>query len=277
MSDILIRWLVGGLVAIAVAALARWRRSLTPSGAVAATAAGTIVVGAGGWWWGVILVAFFVSSSALSMLRRELGGVARRGHERDVVQVVANGGVATFVAAAGLFAPAELEPARFALFCGTVAAVNADTWATEIGRFSRIAPRLITSGRPVVRGASGGFTPLGTAGSILGAMLIGMLAALGAVVGWAPEAPPWLLLAGTTVAGLLGSLLDSLIGATAQASYHDPGTGRITEQPFNPSGVPNELVRGHAWVNNDLVNLAAGLAGAAAMGLFWLTVVWSGP
>jgi uncharacterized protein (TIGR00297 family) len=274
MSEILIRWVAGGLVAIAVAALARWRRSLTPGGAVAASAVGAIVVGAGGWWWGVVLVAFFASSSALSMLRRQqTGGIARRGHERDSVQVVANGGVATAIAAAGLFAPAELEPARFALFCGSVASVNADTWATEIGRFSRTAPRLITSGRPVVRSASGGVTPLGTAGSLLGAMLIGTLAALGAVAGWAPEAPPWLLPVGTTVAGLLGSLLDSLVGATAQASYREPGSGRITEQPFNPSGVPNELVRGHAWVDNDLVNLAASVAGAAAMGLFWLIAV----
>lgn len=274
MSEILIRWVAGGLVANAVAALAWWRRSLTPGGAVAAAAVGTIVVGAGGWWWGVILVAFFASSSTLSMLRRERNdGVARRGHERDAVQVVANGGVATAIAAAGLFAPAELEPARFTLFCGTVAAVNADTWATEIGRFSRTAPRLITSGRPVVRGASGGITPLGTAGSLLGAMLMGTLAALGAATGWAPEAPPWLLLVGTMVAGLLGSLLDSFIGATAQASYHEPGTVRITEQPFNSSGVPNELVHGHAWVNNDLVNLAASLTGAAAMGVFWLIVV----
>ena len=273
MSEILIRWLAGGLVAVAVAGLARRRRSLTPGGAVMAAAVGTIVVGAGGWWWGVILVAFFASSSALSMLRRErTAEIARRGHERDAVQVVANGGVATVIAA-GLFVPAELEPARFALFCGTVAAVNADTWATEIGRFSRTAPRLITSGRPVVRGASGGVTPLGTAGSLLGAMLIGTLAALGAVAGWAPEAPPWLLPVGTTVAGLLGSLLDSLVGATAQASYREPGSGRITEQPFNPSGVPNELVRGHAWVNNDLVNLAASVAGTAAMGLFWLIAV----
>lgn len=273
MPEVLIRWVVGGLVAVTVAALARWRRSLTPGGAVAATAVGAVVVGAGGWWWGVVLIAFFVSSSALSMLRREHGGgVARRGHERDAVQVIANGGVATAIAAAGLLTPADLDPARFAFFCGTIAAVTADTWATEIGRFSRIAPRLITNWQPVTPGASGGITPLGTAGSVLGAGLIGALAALGAAAGWAPEAPPWLLLAGTTAAGLVGSLLDSLLGATIQASYREPRTGRTTERPFDPNGAPNELVRGYAWVNNDLVNLAASLAGAVCVSLVWLIV-----
>lgn len=271
MPEMLIQWLAGGLVAVAIAALARWRHLLTLDGAVAAAAVGTIVVGAGGWWWSVVLIAFFVSSSALSKLRRERGGgVARRGHERDAVQVIANGAAATALAAAGLITPAALDPARFALFCGAIAAVNADTWATEIGRFSRGAPRLITNWRPVAPGASGGITPVGTAGSALGALVIGALAALGAATGWAPAAPPWLLLTGTTAAGLIGSLLDSLLGATVQASYRDPRTGQTTESPTDPAGAPNELVRGVAWVNNDLVNLAASLGGAVGMGLLWL-------
>src|SRR5438093_5230732 len=45
---------------------------------------------------------------------------------------------------------------------GALAAAAADTWATEIGAFSPFAPRLITSGRQVPRGTSGGITVLGS-------------------------------------------------------------------------------------------------------------------
>lgn len=195
-----------------------------------------------------------------------------RGAERDAVQVAANGGVATLIAASG-FLPALTGPdhtaARFALFCGAVAAVTADTWATEIGRFSRVAPRLITTGRVVAPGVSGGLTPLGTTGSALGAAGIGALAALGAGVGWVAGAP-WPLLLGTTVAGLSGSLIDSLLGATLQAAYQCPRCQQRTERRLHTCGIPTTLVRGHAWITNDVVNLAASLSGAIVGAALWL-------
>lgn len=273
MPDILTRLLLGALAAMLVAAVARHRRSLTLDGAVAAVVVGTIVVGAGGWWWGVILVAFFVSSSALSRLPRRQPGVGpasadpaitARGAERDAVQVAANGGLAALIVATALlpgFAKPEYDVARFALFCGAIAAVSADTWATEIGRFSRVAPRLITTGRAVTPGVSGGLTPLGTSGSALGGAMIGALAGIGAGAGWAPGGP-WPLLLSTTIAGLSGSLADSLLGATLQAAYHCPQCQKQTERPIHTCGTPTRLVRGHAWITNDGVNFVASLTGA---------------
>lgn len=193
----------------------RW---LTAAGAAAALAVGTATVWGMGWRGLLLLLAFFVSGSLLT----------RGGGRRNARQVVANGGVAAAAALAGSW------PA----FAGAVAAATADTWATEIGAFSKTAPRLITSGVPVARGANGGTTPLGTAGGVLGAAIMGGLT-------WV-LGPCDLRLAGVVVvAGVLGMLIDSLLGATVQGPF---GDGRL---------------------DNDLVNLAMTLAGAGIAAAAW--------
>ena len=120
----------------------RW---LTPDGLVAAGAVGGAVVWGLGWRGLAGLAAFFVSGSLLTQLAE------RRGPRRSARQVLANGGVAALGALAG----------SWTLAAGALAAAAADTWATEIGAFSPIAPRLVTTGQRVTRGTSGGSTGLG--------------------------------------------------------------------------------------------------------------------
>ena len=134
---------------------------------------------------------------------------------------MANGGIAALAALAG----------NWAWFAGALATANADTWATEIGSRSPTLPRLVTTGARVPPGTDGGMTLLGTAGGIAGAAFLAGLS---------------LLLVGRgaltiAAAGVLGMLLDSLLGATVQ--------GKVR------------------WMDNDAVNLAATLAGAVCAGL----------
>jgi uncharacterized protein (TIGR00297 family) len=199
---------------------------LTPAGAAAALAVGAATVWGVGWRGFGLLLAFFVSGSLLT----------RGGGRRNARQVVANGGVAALAALAGSW------PA----FAGAVAAATADTWATEIGAFSPTPPRVITSGAPVARGANGGITPLGTAGGVLGALLIAGLTYVLAPRGAAPGLTnPGGLAALVAVAGALGMLIDSLLGATAQGRHED------------------------GWLDNDAVNLAMTLAGAGIAAAGW--------
>ena len=66
---------------------------------------------------------------------------------------MANGGLGALIAMANALLP---SPVWFYLFTGVMATVTADTWATELGTLSKNPPRLITTGKPVAPGTSGG-------------------------------------------------------------------------------------------------------------------------
>ena len=272
--------LLGLALSILIAALAYWRGSLSRSGALGALLVGTLIFGLGGWVWGVALAVFFVSSSALSHFKeRQKAAVAEKfekGHRRDMGQVLANGGLGALIAVAAAVVPQSAVPNAlwFYLFLGVMATVTADTWATELGTLSAAPPRLITSGRVVEVGTSGGVSPLGTGVSLAGGLLIGLtVAVLGPLAGLLPwSAAPLLALAGG-LSGAAGSLLDSLMGATVQQIYYCDTCRKETERRVHRCGTTTRPLRGWGWVNNDLVNLVSSLGGglvAVGLGVWWL-------
>ncbi len=273
-QDIIFSLLQGLALSVIIAALATWRGSLSRSGAVGAMLVGTLIFGLGGWVWGVALAVFFISSSALSHFKeRQKAAVAEKfekGHRRDMGQVLANGGLGAFIAVLSAIAPHE---AWFYLFVGVMATVTADTWATELGTLSATPPRLITSGRVVEVGTSGGVSPLGTGVSLAGGLLIGLtVALLGPLAGILPwGATPVVALVGA-LSGAAGSLLDSLMGATVQQIYYCDTCAKETERRVHRCGTTTRPLRGWGWVNNDLVNLLSSLGGGlVAAGLAtWL-------
>lgn len=260
-------------VSAIVVALAYWRGSLSESGAAGALVVGTLTFGLGGWQWGVLLGVFFVSSSLLSHYKeREKRAAAEKfdkGHRRDAGQVLANGGLGTAVAVLSAFVPNPVVPAAawFFLFLGVMATVTADTWATELGTLSKRPPRLITTGRLVEVGTSGGVSPLGTAVSFLGGLLIGLTAGVLTEYGLLTTAVMG------AFGGLVGSLFDSLLGATVQRIYYSDARQKETEKQFEKDGTPNRPLRGWRWMNNDVVNLISSLVGgfvAVAFGVLLL-------
>ena len=171
--NLLIGLLLAGLIALA----AYRAGSLDRSGAMAATVLGTLIFGLGGLGWAVLLLTFFISSSLLSRLfGRRRPGVAEnyaKGSRRDAWQVIANGGAAGVFVLLHAFFPIASWPWIGA--AAALAAANADTWATELGVLSPSAPRLITSGRRVEMGASGGVTPTGTLAALGGSALVALM------------------------------------------------------------------------------------------------------
>jgi len=58
-------------------------------------------------------------------------------------------------------------------------------------------------------------------------------------------------------------LVDSLLGATVQGVYECPQCAARSEREGTVCHEPVRLIRGWRWLDNDAVNLAATLAGAA--------------
>ena len=208
-------------------------RVLTRSGAWAAAACGIVLFVGGGWAWVVLVGVFFVSASALTRLESRSGGsrrsLDRMGRRWD--QVAANGGVA---AVAAVIHGLTASPLAFSAAAGAIAVATADTWGTEIGRWSPVRPRLITSWAPVPHGSSGGITVLGTLGAGAGALLIGVCAAL-----LERQSHSGSVAAIVGVAGFSGAIVDSLLGATIEGRWR--------------------------WVGNNLTNFAATAWGAGAV------------
>jgi uncharacterized protein (TIGR00297 family) len=262
--------LIGFFLAGAVALLA-WRvGALSGSGAWAALVTGTLIFGLGGLPWAALLLTFFISSSALSRAFRKrkisLSEKFSKGSQRDWGQVLANGGFGAVLAIGYALAP---RPEWLWLaFAGSMAAVNADTWSTELGVLSAVPPRLITNGQTVERGTSGGITVLGTLAALSGAAVIGVVAVL------VSPTQSWpIILMITILGGLVGSALDSLLGATVQTIYWCPACQKETERhPTHSCGTATVQVRGWGWFNNDVVNLACSIAGALVTAGAWLLI-----
>jgi uncharacterized protein (TIGR00297 family) len=243
------RWLFSALTAIVVASLAYSRRTLTADGAVAAAVVGTITFARGGLSAACALLAFFTTSSGVSRLaarrKAELPLAQAKGAQRDAWQVLANGGIATVCVALG----------RPDGMLGALSAAAADTWATELGVLAGRPPRLITTLRSVPAGTSGGVTPEGLLASAAGALVVG--------ASQLPFAPHQDLIRKAVTSGIAGSVFDSLLGATIQASYVCPTCGQVTEQSIHRvCGSPTKLKRGLRWITNDTVNALATFAGA---------------
>ncbi len=238
------------------------RRALAPSGVAGAVIVGCPVFYGGGAGWAAVLFTFFGSSSFLSQRRapqRSRGDstpIEARGSERDIVQALANGGIA---AAAALLYSVRPNQGVERAFAGSFAAANADTWATEIGKTSRRPPRMINTGEIAPPGTSGAVSLRGLLASIGGSATVALVAA--AVARSGGRARHFLAV---SVGGIAGSLADSMVGATIQAAYRCPTCGTLTERKTHACGTPTVLVSGRSWCTNDVVNLACTATGALA-------------
>jgi uncharacterized membrane protein len=132
---------------------------------------------------------------------------------------------------AGPYAPVLLNLLPIGIIA-QYAAVASDTFSSELGILAKSSPFLITAPwKQVPRGTNGGVTIDGFIYGALGSLLLTLVAIAALYV-----APPRLVMSASTaglltVMGLIGSVIDSLLGAHAQATVTDRGTGRVVEGP----------------------------------------------
>jgi uncharacterized protein (TIGR00297 family) len=257
--------------------------ALTIGGLVGAIVVGTLIVGFGGWAWGLLLVAFFASSSLLSLYRRAdkaaVSDKFAKGQRRDLAQTLANGGLGVLLALAYSLSPHSI---LLAAFVGAMATVNSDTWATEVGVLSRQIPRLVTTGRAVPPGTSGGVTYDGSLAALSGGLFIGLCALLFITGEHLVLGEPvaielvWPLLPVGGMSGLVGAFFDSLLGASVQRLYYCQVCSVETEQAVHRCGARSYPLRGWSWLNNDMVNfISSGVGALVAAGLTAMVAVAS--
>lgn len=258
--------LVGLVVSIGISLLALSVGVLRASGAMAAVVVGTISVAAG-WDWVSGLLAFFVATSALSAIgasekRGRTESIVEKLAGRDAWQVLANGGVFTGAAVAFI---RTRDPSWMIAGFGALAAATSDSWSTEIGTLTRAVPRSITTGRSIPAGTSGGITIVGTLAGVGGAAFISLVSLM---ADWGP----WVA-ACVFIGGIIGSTVDSILGATVQMRRRCIACGAFTERRVHNCGGSTRLVRGIRGFDNDGVNVAATLVGALIAYLFSLVVL----
>ncbi|KAG8899913.1 hypothetical protein FRC00_000683 [Tulasnella sp. 408] len=115
-----------------------------------------------------------------------------------------------------------------------------DTLASELGVLSRSPPILITTFKRVPPGTNGALSVLGTSASVLGGVVMGLTLALSLLMEnpacASPAAGPSGIINLTTqliaygaFGGLIGSLIDSLLGATLQRTRFSLDSKRILQ------------------------------------------------
>ncbi len=211
-EETLVRLLLGTALCTALAYGARRKGALNSSGAIVAWLLGISIVGLVGLSWLIIILVFFVVGAISTKykygMKEEIGVAQDRLGARSWRNVMANG-----ITPLAFVISEFIYPGAIFLvgYLGAVSAALADTVSSEVGLTSARDPRLVTSFKKVKPGTHGGISLLGTGVSLLGCLLLG-------VVAWYMRMEPvnWELIpimVFCVVGGMLGSLADSILGA----------------------------------------------------------------
>jgi uncharacterized protein (TIGR00297 family) len=251
------QFIAGMAIAAAIAAASYRLRFLSSSGSVGTFLLATVVFGVGGWQWTVPILTFFILSSMLSKLGRKkkvrFQLMFEKTDTRDAGQVAANGGVAGILMLCWYFT--HDNNLWYFMYLASLTAVTADTWGTEIGLLAKGSPRSIISFKILEPGTSGAVSLTGFVGGLFGASLLVLSGSF-----WIAGTGNFLTFTIIICSGIIGSLVDSVLGATVQSQYCCTVCGKITERRVHCAS-PTSLISGVRWINNDEVNWACAIAG----------------
>lgn len=239
-------------LSLAMAVVSYRLRFLTMNGAAALIVLALLLFGLGGLKWTIPILFFFISASSISKLKRgsnvsDGGTMMEKSKARNYLQVVANGGIGAALVTLNLITQSELWYFAFVII---VAVACADTWATEIGtRFGKRTISIITL-QKIETGLSGGVSTFGTLAAFGGSLCIGLISYY--------YIDDLKIIFVIILFGFLGSVIDSLLGATVQAKYRCNNCNSILENNEH-CNENSDLIKGFRRINNDSVNFLSGL------------------
>ncbi|OQS03816.1 hypothetical protein THRCLA_03892 [Thraustotheca clavata] len=270
--SIVIRCIVGLLVGFLAAYRGLRKKSLDKSGAIAAFVVGATSMGCG-YRFGILLLGFYFSGSKLTTFQENrkamMDASVKEGGQRSARQVLACSLLACIVCviyASVVGDDAQIDPIKqptatflWGCYIGHYACCAADTWASELGVLSPSPPVLITKfWIKVPTGTNGGISCVGTLASAAGGAFIGLLFYVyGVIFLPSTSVPQWPSITFGLVSGLFGSFLDSLLGATIQATWYDDTTKKIAPRPLKTQPFTYRHVCGYDVLTNEQVNLVS--------------------
>ncbi|GAV88720.1 DUF92 domain-containing protein [Cephalotus follicularis] len=271
MEKAVIQPLIALLISSLIAITSYKRKSLDFSGALAGFVVMTLHFAAG-YRFGAILLVFFFTSSKLTKVgeekKRRLDADFKEGGQRNWIQVLSNSGIAAVLAVMiwrltgwqdKCLCSKESTLITYLIggIIGHYSCCNGDTWSSEIGVLSDAQPRLITTFKPVQRGTNGGVTKLGLLAATAAGSVIGLAFVL---VGFFTTKCTYdlalkqlLVIPLSALAGLVGSLIDSLLGATLQFS----GFCTVRKKVVGRPGPTVKKISGLGILDNNAVNLVS--------------------
>jgi uncharacterized protein (TIGR00297 family) len=269
--SVALRVCLGTLISFYASRRGLKKQSLDITGAISAFCVGTISMICG-YRFGILLLGFYFSGSKLTTYQEckkvTMDGSVKKGGQRSARQVLACSLLGCSVCSIYLILIGDDAPldgtskpwATFLWGCyiGHYACCAADTWASELGILSKKPPRLITTWAVVPPGTNGGVSVLGTVASAAGGFFIGLLFYVsGLVLCPSGVVPQWPVLVFGIVSGLIGSILDSIVGATLQVTWFDTSTNKISPRPPARTTAVFQHICGLDVLTNEQVNLVS--------------------
>ncbi|KZT38678.1 hypothetical protein SISSUDRAFT_1004533 [Sistotremastrum suecicum HHB10207 ss-3] len=286
------------------------KRSLSPSGAVAAFIVGYFMMAVKLKTFGVSLIAFYLIGSRATKVGKSIKQTLEEGHDsagggyRNAWQVFCNSYMAFVCAMAweAFFVPRSIqaylmpssvtsffirhrlrlpyEPYAWCALSGSgqfawsrvlvfgslahFACCLGDTLSSELGILSRSPPRLITTFKPVPPGTNGAVSLVGTVVSWLGGALMGFITFISLYTEneACRKGNPSIFLAELVIygalAGGIGSLIDSLMGATLQQTRYSVTSKKILQDDTVIEGEV-KVVSGWNILTNNQINLLSSM------------------
>ncbi|KAG2219427.1 hypothetical protein INT45_010618 [Circinella minor] len=225
----------------------RRKKSLSSSGAAGAFVLGMATFSSSYAYFSVVLLTFFLASSKLTKFKADRKRLLEtdydKSSERTLMQVACNG-------------------LTGGIICGSLLGIYG--WASELGILNRSWPISIIKFKKVPPGTNGGVSPLGLAASIGGGATVGLAGAIALAIQQPCHGLPWEIVALGGLAGLGGSLIDSILGATVQRTLYSDKRKMVVEDDKDATRISGWNILDNHQVNFVSSVLTSTICGVTA-------------
>ena len=227
------------ILSLLLGLIAYLKRALTMPALILAVLFSTLITYFGGLTSFIILVVVFLGSIITKLFHKN-----KKSNKRKLIQIISNVGIGVLSLIIYKFTSNDLY---LLIYASVMAEYLADTLASDIGVLSKSEPINILTFKKGERGLSGNISFLGLTSALIGSLLIGTIY----YIGMDKSITSFIII---ILSGFLGSLIDSILGASIQVKYKCTKCKKITERKEH-CGKKTNYYKGIKWIDNNLVNL----------------------